>query len=205
MYILTEFSIPDTVFLRGTPSSSVNSLFNTINITNSSVNAQNNSSPDQDFYTHRWYCMIILLIYSLSLAVAADLLFLFPYKRSVVTTVRPGPTLIPLFPDSGPLVIHYAVWFSLNIVLLGGFTFLAISIPDGNSRLRLHWIGHQVQLLFTSAIGRRPPDSAAPRPEKAWIATLTWYILIAGILAGSITYDWLWIQKFLYDVLYEWN
>ena len=201
MQILIESSLLDTVFSHGTPSSSANPPCTTINITGSSVNAQHNSSPDQDLYRHRWFCMIILLIYSLSLAVAADLLYMFPYERVVVTPLGHeivhtlyGDVLI----DSKSLIIHYAVWASLNTVLLGAFTFVVISIPDGDSRLHLQGIGHRILLLFTGAIGRRPPDSAAPRPEKAWIATLIWYILIAGILAGSITYDWRWIHNFIY-------
>ena len=142
--------------------------------------------------------MIILLIYCFSLVVAADLLVMFPYGGTVIT-VSPGTyqSTLPTAPltDQKSLLIHYAVWFSLNIVLIGAFTFLVISIPDGDSRLRLHWIGHQVLLLITSAIGRNPPDGAAPRLEKAWIATLTWYILIAGILAGSCAYDGMWIYN----------
>ena len=144
--------------------------------------------------------MIILLIYCFSLVVAADLLVMFPYGGTVIT-VSPGTyqSTLPTAPltDQKSLLIHYAVWFSLNIVLIGAFTFLVISIPDGDSRLRLHWIGHQVLLLITSAIGRNPPDGAAPRLEKAWIATLTWYILIAGILAGSCAYDGMWIYNHL--------
>ncbi len=133
--------------------------------------------------------MIILLTYSLSLNAAADLLYIFPYERLVVTSLGleihdPINGLQPI--DSKSLIIHYAVWASLNTVILGAFTFVVISIPDGHSRLRLHWIGHQVLSFFTSAIGRRPPDSAALRPEKAWIATLTWYIIIASILAGTV-------------------
>ena len=195
MYILIEFFILDTVFLHGTPSSSAYPLFGTINFTNSSVNAQHNSSPDQDLYKHRWFCMIILLTYSLSLAVAADLLFFFPYGRWVVDPF--ASTSLEPFRSSSPLVHHYGVWFLLNIALLGAFTFLVISYPDGDSRLHLQWIGHQILLLFPSAIGQEPPDSAALRPEKAWIVTLTWYITIAGILAGSVAYDWRWVQNFI--------
>ena len=179
-------SILDTIFLHGTPSLSANPV-NTINITGLSGNAQRNSSPDQDLYRHRWLRMVILLLYSLSLAAATDLLFIFPYMGAVVTNdgiYSYGST---------DLVIHYAEWFSLNIALLGAFTFLVISIPDGDSRLRIHSIGHQVLLLFTRAVGRRPPASATPRPEKAWIMTLTLYITVAGILAGSLVYDWRWI------------
>ena len=146
--------------------------------------------------------MIILLTYSLSLAVAADLLYIYPYQKLVVTLHGleiQDSTYGLATPDSKSLITHYAVWASLNIVLLGAFTFVVISIPDGDSRLRLHWTGHQVLLLFKSALGRRPTDSAALRPEKAWIATFTWYIMIAGILAGSVTYDWRWIQNFLSD------
>ena len=178
----------DTIFLHGTPSLSANPI-NTINATGVSVNAQHNSSPDQDLYRHRWLRMVILLLYSLSLVVAADLLFTFPYKGAVVTTVAIDSI------DSTALVIHYAEWFSLNIALLGAFTFLVISIPDGDSRLCIHSIGHQVLLPFIRAVGRRPPASATPRPEKAWIMTLTLYITIAGILAGSLVYDWRWIQN----------
>ena len=144
--------------------------------------------------------MIVLLIYSLSLAIAADLLFMFPYEREVVTAGEPGISqslMGTYWPLSHFLVTHYARWYSLNIGLPGAFTFLVISIPDEDSRVGLHWIGHQVLLLFNSAVGRKPPASAAPRLEKAWIATLPWYILIACILAGSITYDWRWIQNFL--------
>ena len=158
------------------------------------MNSQHTSSPDQDLYRHRWFCMIILLIYSLSLAVVADLLYIFPYERLVVTPlgleISPPWSGVVVLLDSKSLIIHYVVWASVNTVLVGVFTFLAISIPDGDPRLRLHWIGHQVLLLFTSA---------APRPEKAWIATLTWYILISGILAGSITYDWRWIQNYVFS------
>ena len=161
------------------------------------MNAQHNSSPNQDPYRHRWLRMVILLLYSLSLAVAADLLFVFPLEGSVVTTVSPGiyRSALGVSPkiDSTALVIHYAEWFSLNIALLGAFTFLIISIPDGDSRLRIHSIGDQVLLLFTRAVGRKPPASATPRPEKAWIGTLTLYITVAGILAGSLAYDWRWI------------
>ena len=189
-----ESSILDAVFLHPMPSSSANPLFNTTNITGSSVNAQHNSGPDQDLYSHRWFCMIILLTYSLSLAVAADLLFMFPYHGSVVSAFDPGGVF-----GSKRLVIHYAVWFSLNIVLLGAFTFLVISYPDGDSRLHLQGIGHRILLLFPGAIGQRPPDSAALRPEKAWIATLLWSIPLAGILAGSVAYDWRWIQNFIAD------
>lgn len=143
--------------------------------------------------------MIILLIYCLSLAVAADLLCMFPYSGTVVTTVNSDTYLLKLgvYLNSKTLVIHYAEWFSLNIALLGAFTFLAISIPEGDPHLRLHWIGHQVLLLFNSAIGRNPPDSAAPSLGKAWLATLTCYILIAGIIAGSIVYDCRWIRNYL--------
>ena len=198
MQTLIESSILDTVFLRRTPPSSANPI-NIINITGSSVNAQHNPSPDRDLYRHRWFRKIILLIYCLSLVVAADLLFMFPYGGTVVTTVSPDAYQYTLFTAptyQKSLLIHYAVWFSLNIVLIGTFTFLVISIPDGDSRLRLHWIGHQVLLLITSAIGRNPPYGASPRLEKAWIATLTWYILIAGILVGSGTYDGMWIHNY---------
>ena len=156
-----------------------------------SVNAQHNSSPDQDLYRYRGLRMVMLLLYSLSLVVAADLLYMFPYKGSVVTTVEIYSI------GSRALVIHYVEWFSLNIVLLGAFTFLVISIPDGDSRLRIHSIGHQVLLLFTRPVGRRPPASANTEPEKAWIVTLSLYITIAGILASSLVYDWSWIQNFI--------
>lgn len=146
--------------------------------------------------------MVILLLYGLSLAVATDLIFMFPYEGSVVTTVSPGT----LYSETGisgidstALVIHYAEWFSLNIALLGAFTFLVISIPDGDSRLCIHSIGHQVLLLFTRAVGRRPPASATPRPEKTWIVTLALYITVAGILGGSLVYDWRWIQTKIFD------
>ena len=190
----------DTVFSHGTPTSSADPHFDTIYITDSSVNAQHIPNPDQDLYRHRWFRMIILLIYGLSLAIAADLLFMFPYKRAVVTAGEspyifdPELTLYPY--ASHFLVIHYARWYSLNIGLLGALTFLVASIPDEDSRVRLQWIGHQVLLFFSSAMGQKTPASAALRLEKAWIATLTWYILIAGIIAGSIVYDWRWFQNF---------
>ena len=200
MQTLIESSILDTVFLRRTPSSSANPS-STINVTGSSVNAQHNLNPDRDLYRHRWFSMIILLIYCLSLAVAADLIFMFPYLGTVITTVNletyQSTLGTVLTTDQKPLLIHYAVWFSLNIVLIGAFTFFVISVPDGDSRLRLHWIGHQVQFLITSVVGRNSPDGAARRLEKAWIATLTWYILIAGIFAGSCAYDVMWISNYL--------
>ena len=190
-------SILDTIFLHGTSSLSANPV-NTINITGLSGNAQRNSSPDQDLYRHRWLRMVILLLYSLSLAVAIDLLFMFPYRGAVVTNGR-----IYSY-GSKDLAFHYAEWFSLNIVLLGAFTFLVISISDGDSRLRIHSIGHQVLLLFTRTVRRRPPASTTPRPEKAWIVTLTLYITIAGILTGSLVYDWRWIKNFpIYNVRVE--
>ena len=193
-------SILDTIFLHGTPFLSANPV-NTINTTRLFRNAQHNSSPDQDLYRHRWLRMVILLLYSLSLAVAAELLLNFPYEGLVVT-VNPSflTAFAPFLPDSTALVNHYAKWFSLNIALLGAFTFLVISIPDGDSRLRIHSIGHQVLLLFKRAVGRRPPASATPKPEKAWIGTLTLYITVAGILAGSLVYDWRWIQTEVYDI-----
>lgn len=160
------------------------------------MNAQHNCTPDQDLYRHRWLRMVILLLYSLSLAVAADLLITFPYEGAVVTNTSPDTYLRTFGPfnESTALVIHYVEWFSLNIALIGAFTFLVISIPDGDSRLRIHSIGHQVLLLFTRPKGRRPPAIATPRPEKARIVTLTLYITIIGILAGSLAYDWRWIR-----------
>ena len=144
--------------------------------------------------------MVILLLYGLSLAVAADLLFRFPYTGLVVTSISPGTEESAFGSDffstnSRAVMIHYAKWFLLNIALLGTFTFLIISIPDGDSRLRIHSIGHHVLSLFTSAVGRRPSQNTTPRPEKAWIVTLTLYITVAGILAGSMVYDWRWIQN----------
>ena len=197
-----ESSVLDTLFLHGTPSLSANPV-NTINITGLSVSAQHNYSPDQDLYGHRWLRMVILLLYSLSLAVAADLLFMFPYEGVVVTTVSSSTYesvlgIVPYLADSTALEIHYAEWFSLNIALLGAFTFLIISIPDEDSRLRIHSIGHQILLLFTRTLGRGPLASATPRPEKAWLVTLTLYITVAGILAGSLVYDWRWIQNKFY-------
>ena len=195
MQILIECCILDTTFLPETPSSSANPI-NTINITGLSMNSQHNSSSDQDLYRHRWLRMVILLLYSLSLLVAADLLFMFPYEGLVVTTISPDTYLLATgiyFTDSIALVILYTEWFSLNIALLGAFTFLVISIPDGDSRLHIHSIGYQVLSLLISAVGRRPPESTTPRPEKAWIVTLTLYITVAGILAGSVAYDWYWI------------
>ena len=198
--ILIESSILDTIFLYRTSSLSAIPV-NTINITGLSGNTQHDSSPDHDLYRHRWLRMVFLLLYGLSLAVAADLLYMFPYARSVITTVSDGTYQKALgFPefttDTTTLAIHYAFWFSLNIILLGAFTFLVISIPDGDSRLRIHSIGHQVLLLFTRPVGRRPPASATPRPEKAWIVTLSLYITVAGIIAGSLVYDWRWIQNY---------
>ena len=142
--------------------------------------------------------MVILLLYGLSLAVAADLLYMFPYEGSVVTTVSDAhyQNVLGFGTDTTALAIHYAKWFSINIVLLGAFTFLVISIPDGDSRLRIHSIGHQVLLLFTRPVGRRPPASATTQPEKAWIVTLSLYITMAGILAGSLAYDWRWIRVY---------
>ena len=145
--------------------------------------------------------MVILLLYGLSLAVAADLLYMFPYERSVVTTVsdRTYQKVLGFDTDTTALAIHYAKWFSLNIVLLGAFTFLVISVPDGDSRLRIHSIGHQMLLSYTrpAVVGQRSPASATTEPEKAWIVTLSLYITIAGILAGSLAYDWRWLRVYI--------
>ena len=169
---------------------------NTINITGLSVNAQHIPSPDQGLYRNRWLRMVILLLYGLSLVVAVDLLFTFPYERSVVTTVsddtyRSASGINP--EELTEFVVFYVVWLSLNTTVLGAFTFLVISIPDEDSRLCIHSIGYYVLLLFTSAIGRRPTGSTTPGPEKAGIITLAFYVTVAGIIAASITYDWWWM------------
>ncbi len=75
----------------------------------------------QDFYQQQWYRKLLLLIYLLSLAVAGDLMVTFAWIDWTEDSLRYLPFL-------SYVAIFYAIWFSLNLVIVWLYTIVCLSL-----------------------------------------------------------------------------
>lgn len=87
----------------------------------------------RDLCKHIWFRRTLLLIYLLSLAVGADVIYILPYRQNTYF-LRFGLHI---------LVAQYAIWVSLNLIIVGLFVFLTFRMQDiepGEGRLKLPWM-----------------------------------------------------------------
>lgn len=91
--------------------------------------ASSKPGPWDDLYQDPWFCWLIVLIYLLSLVVAADVLYHFPYQGGTYD----------LKADIGGYLTRYFSWLGVNLAILLVFSLVAVSLCSTNSALELRW------------------------------------------------------------------
>jgi len=125
-----------------------------------------------EFYSHRWFHKLILLVYCLSLAVAGEILATFPAAGAIKELKDAGPLLIPL----------YAKWLAVNLGVIWIFAMIGVSTMIDDPMPRIRWITSSREKLASWKAHVR--DSLNPA-VAAWVSAIAWNGLILVMTAGS--------------------
>ncbi len=133
-----------------------------------------------EFYKYRWFRMLILLIYCLSLAVAGEILAAFPAAGAIRRLKDAGPYLIPL----------YAEWLAINSGVIWASSIIGVICTVEDVPMpRPKWM-IRVGAVFES--WRDRVRGFMPPALVAWVETVAWTLLILGATASST-----WLSVFL--------
>lgn len=126
-----------------------------------------------EFYKYRWFRMLILLIYCLSLAVAGEILAAFPAAGAIRRLKDAGPYLIPLF----------AEWVAVNLGAIWTFSIVGVictveDVPMPQPK----WMIRVEEKLVS---WRERVRGSMPPALVAWVETVAWTLLILGATAAS--------------------
>ncbi len=139
-----------------------------------------------EFYNYRWFRMLILLIYCLSLTVAGQILYSFPVAGAIKHLRDAGPYLIP----------KYAEWLAVNFGAIWAFAIIGvISTTQDVPMPRPRWMT-RIGVELGSWHDR--VRSSVPQAIIAWVESIAWTIFVLGITALSawLSYFFIWMGIF---------
>ena len=135
------------------------------------------SSPEPwtDLYKCAWFHSLVWLIYLMSLIIAANILYVFPF----------GGGSQDLIQDIGYFIVYYAAWFGVDfgIVFLSTVASLSLFKVDDISQLRWKW--------RAAMLGMRTEQ----------VQRILLIILVLGLAASSAAFGW----KTLFSVTFFWQ
>ncbi len=127
--------------------------------------------PD-NVYNHRWFRKLVLLIYCLSLSVAAEILYAFLIKGAITEIGLAAPVLLRPF----------AEWFGLNAGIVWIFAAIGVSAIEGDPMPQFEATS-LMRRKFSAFIDRF--KGRVGSNVWAWITAIAWNGIVFVLMAGS--------------------
>ena len=125
-----------------------------------------------DLYVHRWFRKLVLLIYCLSLSLAADFLYAFAYFDGLTHFQRKGPLLLQ----------QCGKWMGLNAIMIWLFAIVGVSVTDWPSTTH----SHTLDLIWRKYLAPWRSLQEQIRPGiLAWLTAIAWNGLVIVLTAAS--------------------
>ncbi len=148
---------------------------------------QSNNSPlvqgqvqhYNDFYEHRWFRKLIILIYGLSLGLAGNMLWQFPYSRGFQ------------YDGFQSLAKPYAIWLGYDIGVIWIFT---------TASLFLLYVEPTQRSTGTISPIERIERRIMPLAGSRWIFSAAWTLLLLILLGSSAG-----LGYYIFAVYYWWD
>ena len=131
---------------------------------NNSLLVQGQIQHYNDFYEHRWFRKLILLIYGLSLGLAGNMLWQFPYSRGFQ------------YNDFQSLAPPYVLWLGYDIGVIWIFT---------TASLFLLYVEPTAGSTGTISPLERIERRIMPLARSRWIFSAAWNVLLLLLLGSS--------------------
>lgn len=170
--------IIETVFPPADKAFGSPNLANASNVphqSNNSMPVQGPEQPYHDIYEHIWSRNLIIMIYSLTLGLAGNLLWAF---------LGDGATQF-LKLEPGLLAQTYAAWIEYDLCIVWLFT---------TGSLFLQYVEPTLRSTGTISPLERLEDHIMPCVRSPWIFSIAWSFLILGLLGSSAGFGYVKLQ-----------